>query len=724
MADPNTINGYTVDELIAIANSGPDTTAASSGLSFEPAPMSMMPPAPEPGQLASSIYGPTRAPTPVELGVAELMTRSPLEQEIAYLQGAKLGASEGASFGVFPKVEALGESLKSALFLQNPIEQFKQVTEQQDILKEFYRQKALERQATILGTSPAELAGSLVSPVGILSTAKKVRAGAPLAEALLTRGANIAKATATGAGTTALQTFLSTPGSVEDRVAKAQEVASTAAALTGGMSTLGETISAASPKLMSFGKAARRAALGATKADYKKTANPRQMVIDSQKGAVTLTEKGLDNVIEKGYLGNTTDPALMLRSADDAIDTLDNQLQTKITDVEKSGVKVKSPNFQRLIDKIDAGEEFTVEMQDALKARVKEIEDKLNERGGGKLSYLQNQKRAYGKLYNPVGTSAEAQFNRDIYHALQKEIEKYVPEAKSLNEEIQSIIVTKPILERRVADTANFAGKVFDRIGKSGFTTGGALGTAYTLATGSGPLGILASALTGAIASKPGMEAIGKSLQKSPELAQALTAAGIRLGAATRPEIQPMQFGQPATTPTADNLINGYTVDELIAIANSGNEPSATPTPTAAPETIKIGKQDISIPQGEKFAPANLVKAVIKVESGGKAKAVSPKGASGLMQLMPGTAKELGVTDVFDPQQNVEAGSKYLNQQIDEFGDQKLALAAYNWGPGNMAAARRKLESKGIDFTWSNLLKYVSVPNETENYVNKVMSLI
>lgn len=192
-----------------------------------------------------------------------------------------------------------------------------------------------------------------------------------------------------------------------------------------------------------------------------------------------------------------------------------------------------------------------------------------------------------------------------------------------------------------------------------------------------------------------------------------------RLAGSQTIQDKPIDFDVPA-----NNLIDGYTVDELMAIANSGNEPSATPTPTAAPETIKIGKQNISIPQGEKFAPANLVKAVIKVESGGKAKAVSPKGASGLMQIMPGTAKELGVTDVFDPQQNVEAGSKYLNQQIDEFGDQKLALAAYNWGPGNMAAARRKLESKGIDFTWSNLLKYVSVPNETENYVNKVMSLI
>lgn len=139
--------------------------------------------------------------------------------------------------------------------------------------------------------------------------------------------------------------------------------------------------------------------------------------------------------------------------------------------------------------------------------------------------------------------------------------------------------------------------------------------------------------------------------------------------------------------------------------------------------TTKVGKQNVSIPTGEGYAPPDLVKAVIRVESAGNPKAVSSKGARGLMQLMPGTAQALGV-DPTDPTQNVEGGSRYLAKQLKKFDDPKLALAAYNWGPGNISKAISKLERKGIEVTWSNILKYVSVPTETEDYVNKVMSLI
>ncbi|MCY4076507.1 MAG: transglycosylase SLT domain-containing protein [Acidobacteria bacterium] len=77
----------------------------------------------------------------------------------------------------------------------------------------------------------------------------------------------------------------------------------------------------------------------------------------------------------------------------------------------------------------------------------------------------------------------------------------------------------------------------------------------------------------------------------------------------------------------------------------------------------------------------SLVHAVIAVESGYRANAQSPAGAQGLMQLMPGTQRQLGVSDAFDPRQNVDAGVAYLHRLTDEFGT-VLALAAYNAGPG------------------------------------------
>ena len=82
------------------------------------------------------------------------------------------------------------------------------------------------------------------------------------------------------------------------------------------------------------------------------------------------------------------------------------------------------------------------------------------------------------------------------------------------------------------------------------------------------------------------------------------------------------------------------------------------------------------------LAPA-LVLAVASVESGFQPKAVSPKGAQGLMQLMPATAASLGVSDAFDPETNLEGGSRYLAELIALYGgDLTKALAAYNAGPG------------------------------------------
>lgn len=102
----------------------------------------------------------------------------------------------------------------------------------------------------------------------------------------------------------------------------------------------------------------------------------------------------------------------------------------------------------------------------------------------------------------------------------------------------------------------------------------------------------------------------------------------------------------------------------------------------------------------------DLIHSVIAAESAGNPRAVSPKGAAGLMQLMPLTARSLNVSDVFDPTQNVEAGAKYLRRLLDQYDhDLSKALAAYNAGPAKVDAYR-------------GLPPY----RETQQYVKRVIS--
>ena len=112
---------------------------------------------------------------------------------------------------------------------------------------------------------------------------------------------------------------------------------------------------------------------------------------------------------------------------------------------------------------------------------------------------------------------------------------------------------------------------------------------------------------------------------------------------------------------------------------------------------------------GKKFnISPDLLKAVAKVESNFRPEVVSRAGAMGIMQLMPGTAKYLGVTDPFDPEQNIMGGAKYLKEQLDRFdGDVKLALAAYNAG-------------------WPTVIKHGGIPpfRQTQNYVPKVLGYL
>lgn len=144
----------------------------------------------------------------------------------------------------------------------------------------------------------------------------------------------------------------------------------------------------------------------------------------------------------------------------------------------------------------------------------------------------------------------------------------------------------------------------------------------------------------------------------------------------------------------------GNRLDELKSYVNSG----VTTDNLSIEEAVDKASNKYGVDK-------SLIMAVIKQESDFNPNSISGAGAEGLMQLMPQTASEQGVSNPFDISQNVDGGTKYLKKLLDMYGNSKeLALAAYNAGPGTV-------QNRGV----SSVSDISKLPYETRDYVNKVM---
>lgn len=546
-----------------------------------------------------------------------------------------------------------------------------------------------------------EIGGGLLMPLGMLGRAASTAKG--LGPAAL----NIGKASLVGGGLGYGYGFGSGEG-LEDRLDKA-DTGATIGALTGGLlggaSEAAQGVANRLPKaLQSAGEAMDRFSVGATKGSYAKSAqNISPWDFAQGEAPASATKKALDSVLKSGILGKTRDPEGMVQIASAKVRDLTDELETTLIAADESGMKIM-PKFSESLNLIKSGKAVPADEVPAAIQKIETLKNAIAEQGGGKATYLQAQKQVFGEKWQ-----AGDPLDRAIYRDLKGALEHTVKGVKDINAKIQEWKLVDPILRGGLSkkEGRDIIGNVYNYIRTSGAKTiaGPAVAGAAIGGKFGGPIGAVLGTGLGVASSPQGNRMIGTSLMKTASTIQ-------KTADATRSVAS--KAGKIGITPGSVGKALGVGA-VTVGVGNEKKEsaPPETPRGRMAPPAPLSEKKTLTLDR--------LTKSVMKAESNGDPKALSPKGAIGLMQVMPKTGKEmarkLGIEyQPNNPKQNVLLGKAYLLEQLERFKDLPLALAAYNAGPSQVAHLVKKYGN-----SFEAIKDKLAKPEETVPYVRKIM---
>lgn len=663
---------------------------------------------------------PVTTPT-VSPDVVETPAVSPLEQFGRTVTGGfsrVLGSA--LPFGIGERIVPGAASLVDALSGVPLSEAYAQRRAQLAEMEKEFGTAAEETGATIFGMPISDVAGAFAMPlpkfVQSQSIAPRLVGGVvtPLTatEKAATIGTNLAKSFGTGATIVAGDAMVEKEGDLHAKVQAAkQAVKDVGPALAFG-SAVGEAATIAAPLVTRVGEQLIRSSRGLRRVDVAGLKQPSQLR-PGQSEATNLV-KAIDYVDNK--IGKSTNRDVVASKFIAEEQKVLTQIDDVLAKAKQQHPTVAVPEFNNTLEALQRGDISPHRVNDFLN-ELGDIQSSLAKESKGDLLYYQQAKKTYGQRWEP-GKNDENNFYRAVYQDLREHIERFAPEVKKLNAEEANFVVARPIIDRFVKGQEQTAsGMNMRRL----FATTGGLGVPALLSQNQPELAVALGVPALALSTPGGERLTGALMRRIGRSITPGTAARISAVTGTLQNGQEPETAMPELTPTSD----------LMRRINSLLGPAEAQANVMPPEEVVKQRMDQRFPKAspevrEVLSGADeLLQAIAYVESRGNPKARSPKGAAGLYQFMPGTAKSLGINPN-DPAEALDGAKRYMDKLIGRFDSEQLALAAYNWGEGNVARAMKKVAaSKKLDdwrkVSWS-MIKNLA-PTETQKYVPKVLAL-